>query len=577
MPPATALDVLRDRNEPRRPRRRQPARLPRRAGRGDRRGPRRPHDRRRTLPRRDRRLAHLHPLAVRRQGARAVGDDHPDPARTALRRVRRRRLRRRGAVERRRHRHPAARGRRRAAARPGPARPRRDRAEIVAALPGTAAVRRPLPRVRGPGAAAAATPARPAHAAVAAAPAGGRPAGGGVEVPELPDPARGHPRVLQRRLRPAGPAAAAHRGPQPDASAWSRSRHPRASPFAQSLLFGWIAVYMYEGDAPLAERRAAALALDRDLLRDLLGAEELRVTARPRRSSATVELELQRLGRRARRPRRRRAARPAARARSARPRSSSRPASPTQAVRSCRRGCPSCSTRHRVLEVGDRGGAALRSGRGRGTPARRARRRHARRVCRRAFTDPVDDAAASTWSRATPAPTVRSRPPRSCAGSAPSAESVALALERARRGDGRVVQGEFRPGGVEREWCDADVLRQLRRRSLAALRNEVEPVEGAALARFLPALAGRRVQPARRRRAGRRRRGAAGRGDPGVAARGRRAAAAGAPTTAPADLDLLCTTGEVVWVGAGSVGTHDGRVRLVFRDQVPVLVPDARR
>jgi len=50
----------------------------------------------------------------------------------------------------------------------------------------------------------------------------------------------------------------------------------RASPFAQSLLFGWIAVYMYEGDAPLAERRAAALALDRDLLRDLMGAEELR-------------------------------------------------------------------------------------------------------------------------------------------------------------------------------------------------------------------------------------------------------------------------------------------------------------
>ena len=53
-------------------------------------------------------------------------------------------------------------------------------------------------------------------------------------------------------------------------------RDQRASPFAQSLLFGWIAVYMYEGDAPLAERRAAALALDRDLLRDLLGAEELR-------------------------------------------------------------------------------------------------------------------------------------------------------------------------------------------------------------------------------------------------------------------------------------------------------------
>src|SRR6202007_1064727 len=56
--------------------------------------------------------------------------------------------------------------------------------------------------------------------------------------------------------------------------------------------------------------------------------------------------------------------------------------------------------------------------------------------------------------------------------------------------DGRVVLGEFRPGGVEREWCDDDVLRQLRRRSLSALRREVEPVEGDALARFLPAWQG---------------------------------------------------------------------------------------
>ena len=76
---------------------------------------------------------------------------------------------------------------------------------------------------------------------------------------------------------------------------------PRASPFAQSLLFGWIAVYMYEGDAPLAERRAAALALDRDLLRDLLGAEELRELLDPV-VLGDLELELQRLvpGRQAR-------------------------------------------------------------------------------------------------------------------------------------------------------------------------------------------------------------------------------------------------------------------------------------
>jgi ATP-dependent Lhr-like helicase len=68
----------------------------------------------------------------------------------------------------------------------------------------------------------------------------------------------------------------------------------RASPFAQSLLFGWIAVYMYEGDAPLAERRATALALDRDLLRDLMGAEELRELLDPE-VIAELELELQRL------------------------------------------------------------------------------------------------------------------------------------------------------------------------------------------------------------------------------------------------------------------------------------------
>jgi ATP-dependent Lhr-like helicase len=75
----------------------------------------------------------------------------------------------------------------------------------------------------------------------------------------------------------------------------------KASPMASSLLFNWIAAYMYEGDAPIAERRAAALALDRDLLRDLLGAEELRELLDPD-VLADVELELQCVaeGRRAR-------------------------------------------------------------------------------------------------------------------------------------------------------------------------------------------------------------------------------------------------------------------------------------
>ena len=139
-------------------------------------------------------------------------------------------------------------------------------------------------------------------------------------------------------------------------------------------------------------------------------------------------------------------------------------------------------------------------------------------------------------------------------------------------GDGRVVRGEFRPDGVEREWCDDDVLRQLRRRSLAVLRREVEPVDGRALARFLPAWHG----------VGSNRRGVDGLVDVlGVLS------GAAIPASVleadvlsarlaeyhASDLDVLCTSGEVVWVGAGAIGASDGRIRLVFRDQAPLLVP----
>ncbi len=62
---------------------------------------------------------------------------------------------------------------------------------------------------------------------------------------------------------------------------------------------------------------------------------------------------------------------------------------------------------------------------------------------------------------------------------------------------GRIVQGEFRPGGTALEWCDAEVLRMVRRRSLAALRKEVEPVPPAALARFIPAWQGIGARSAR--------------------------------------------------------------------------------
>ena len=265
----------------------QPRRLPRRAGRGHRRDPRRPHHRHRALPRRARRLAHLRAHAVRRAGARAVGHGAAQRARRAARR------RRAGAVERRRHRAaPARRGR--ALPRRGPrARPRAGGGPRRRRAAGLVAVRRPVPRGRGPGAAAAQAPAGRAHPAVAAAPEGGRPARGRGRPPELPDHPRDHPRVPPGRVRPPV-ARRVLRDLRSRKIRMVTVDTPKASPFAQSLLYSWIATFMYEGDAPLAERRAAALALDRDLLRELLGTEELRELL-DADALAELELELQRL------------------------------------------------------------------------------------------------------------------------------------------------------------------------------------------------------------------------------------------------------------------------------------------
>ena len=135
---------------------------------------------------------------------------------------------------------------------------------------------------------------------------------------------------------------------------------------------------------------------------------------------------------------------------------------------------------------------------------------------------------------------------------------------------GRLTRGEFRPDGSEREWCDHEVLRVLRRRSLAALRREIEPVETVALARFLPEW----------HSIDRPRRGA----DALVQALTQLQGAAIPASVlesdvlpsrvdgySPADLDALLASGAIVWAGAGGLGAADGRVRLYFRDQAPLL------
>jgi ATP-dependent Lhr-like helicase len=343
---------------------------------------------------------------------------------------------------------------------------------------------------------------------------------------------------------------------------------PQASPMAQSLLFGWIAVYMYEGDAPLAERRAAALALDRDLLRELLGAEELRDLLDPE-VLAELEAELQRLV-------------PERRARDA------------DEVTDLLRVLGPLTT----SELRDRGTEPL----GAGLDAALAQLAADRRVI------PVAIAGEDRWAAAEDAG--RLRDALGCAipvglpgvftdpvdapleglvvrhgrthGPFLAEEVVArLGVDVARIrpvldalvADGRLVRGEFRPGGASREWCDPEVLRQLRRRSLAALRAEVEPVDGAALGRFLPAWQGV---------------GLPRRGIDGLVEAVSVLAGAAIPASVleadvlpsrlasyrPADLDALCTAGEVVWVGASPLGSTDGRVRLAFRDQVGLLVPE---
>ena len=346
----------------------------------------------------------------------------------------------------------------------------------------------------------------------------------------------------------------------------------QASPFAQSLLFSWIAVYMYEGDAPLAERRAAALALDRDLLRDLLGVEELRELL-DAGVIADVELELQRLVAGGQ-------ARDADEAHDL-----LRVLGPLTLDELTARSAPSAGSdaervagwvrtlveQRRAIEVRLAGrevvadvadSARLRDAAGSALPV----------GLPASATEPVDAPLGDLCVRyaRTHGPFV-ARDVARWLGVGEQPVTVQLASLVA---GGRLLRGEFRPGGADREYCDAEVLRRIRRRCLAVLRQEVEPVPPEALARFLPAWQG----------VGGRRRGVDALADIVAQLQGAPLAASVLEADVlasrmlgykPADLDQLCTSGEVVWIGAGALGASDGRVRLVFRDQAALLVPAA--
>ena len=340
---------------------------------------------------------------------------------------------------------------------------------------------------------------------------------------------------------------------------------PRASPFAASLLFDYIGSYMYEGDAPLAERRAQALALDRELLAELLGEAELRELLDPA-ALVEVELEFQALsgGRRAR---------------------------TLDGVHDLLRRLGDL----RTDEIAARAAEGLDAGAS--VQQLEAERRVARvRVGGEERWIAIEDVAryrdalgvspppgvAEAWLAAaeedTPLDALllrwgRSHAPFTAAGPAQRWGIARSAVEERLEGlaaAGRLAAGSFRPNGTEREFADADVLRLLRRRTLAQLRREVEPVPPEALGRFLPAWhgidsrasgAGRLIEVIAQLE--------------GVAIPAsileRDVLRTRVRDYAPRLLDELGAAGEVVWVGRGPLGRDDGRVALYRRDRVDLL------
>ncbi|MGZ4238602.1 MAG: DEAD/DEAH box helicase [Solirubrobacteraceae bacterium] len=344
---------------------------------------------------------------------------------------------------------------------------------------------------------------------------------------------------------------------------------PTASPFASSLLFDYVATYMYEGDTPNAERRAAALSLDRDLLRELLGQDELRDLIDPG-ALAQVEDDLQFL-------------------------SDIRRAGTRDGLHDILRTLGDLTAAEASMRVLDGVDADFMLSE--------------LRAERRALT--VRIGGEERWIDAADAGLYRDALGVAPPGGLPAAfvEDVPDALSRlvrrygathvpftvgelrARYGvdpsaalnelerEGVLVRGELRPGGTEREWCDPEVLRRLRRASLAVLRKEVEPVDHRSLARFLPAWQNVDRHPAsgagidRLREALVPLQGLALPADAWERDVLPRRVGAYSPTW----MDQLCAAGEIVWIGAGALGRSSGRVALSFREDLAELGPPQLR
>jgi ATP-dependent Lhr-like helicase len=340
---------------------------------------------------------------------------------------------------------------------------------------------------------------------------------------------------------------------------------PSPSPFARSMLFGYAGMFLYDADAPLAERRAAALSLDSALLAELLGSEAIRELL-DEDVLAEVERSLQRLD-----PDR--AARheedaadllrflgdlseSEAALRGVRPEWLAELEQQRRIIRVRIAG----EERFVIIEDAGRLRDALGAALPVGVPE--------------AFTEPVDDPVGDLLSRY--ARTHGPFPALEAAARFGLGVAVVTGVLDRMVGAGRLVRGELRPGGQHIEYCDADVLRRVRRASLAKLRAEVEPVEPAALGRFLPVWHG----------VGKRLRSAPTADD--VLSVVEQLAGAPLPASgfeslilpsrlpgySPALLDELTTAGEVTWCGTGALAGGDGWIAVAPTDVADLLLPE---
>jgi len=340
----------------------------------------------------------------------------------------------------------------------------------------------------------------------------------------------------------------------------------KPSPFAASLLFSYVANFVYEGDAPLAERRAQALTIDQDQLRELLGEADLRELLdadamaeveeaaqclaenyRARSADGIHDLCL-RLGDLTREEIGRRVV------------SADLLTNVDRLVRSRRLLELRIAGEKRLIAAED--AARYRDGLGIPLPPGLAA----------ALLEPVAHPVLELVRRyaRTHGPFTLREPAERFALDTEAVENELRQLAH----EGRVLEGGFRPGGLHREWCDAEILRQIRRKSLAKLRREVEPVEQHTLARFLThwqgVLAPRRTGTAHL-----------------DALLDAIESLQGAPLPASllessilpariadftsAGLDTLVAAGEVAWAGVEPIGERDGRIALFLADKLPLL------